>query len=125
LADVLRKLQDREYRFKLPMHDMTLSYFDLSQGFYVCAGRGSEISTLIVPFGAFIKGSRLTIKARKFMRVVPEIRSSPDNIERFNTIEPATVKDSKVYLAFKKGKKDSEGISKSSTLSSFNPTCSL
>ena len=104
---------------------MTLSYFDASQGLYVCAGRSSEISILIVPFGAFIKESRLTIKARKVLRGVPEIRASPVKIERFNSIEPAASKDSKVYLAYKKGKQDSEGISKSSTLSSFNPTCSL
>jgi hypothetical protein len=125
LDDILRKLQDRGYQFKLPTHDMTLSYFDVSQGWYVCAGRGSEISTLIVPFGAFIKESRLTIKARKVLRGVPEIRASPVKFERFNSIEPATSKDSNFYLTYKKGKQDSEGISKTSTLSSFNPTCSL
>ncbi len=125
LTDVIRKLQDRGYRFKLSLNDMTLSYFDSSQGWYVCAGRGTDIGTLVVPFGAFIKGSRLSIKARSILRGHPDIQAYSVNIDRFNTIQPATAIDSKDDLAVKECKQEAEGISKTSTMSSFNPTCSL
>ena len=76
LADIIRQLQDRGYRFKLGLADMALSYFDCSKNWFVFAGRASDIGTLIVPFGALNSGKRLTIKARSLSKFSYNIADS-------------------------------------------------